>query len=147
MRRLTLFILLLAAALAFAGDNLKVNPKLDYTSDSQDGPLISGDNLKDGAVSGKPNYVLIVQEGCFNSKRQARRSVSLYEKYKEQVNFVVIDLDKKPSKAQKQLVDAYYRGYIPHVVVLDRFGHPLYSKAGEVDETAIAQYLDKALAK
>lgn len=51
------------AARSNAAENLKLNPKLDYTSDSQDGPLITGDRMDDGAVAGKPNYVLIVGEG------------------------------------------------------------------------------------
>jgi len=147
MRRSVILALLLATALAFAGDNLKVNPKLDYDTDSLDGPLVTGDRMTEGVVAGKPNYVLIVGEACWNSKRQARRSVSLYEKYKDRVNFVVVDTDQKLSKAQKGLVQKYFRGLIPHVVVIDRFGKTLYNDAGEVDETAIAKYLDKALAK
>src|ERR1700686_2375743 len=86
---------------AFAGENLKLNPKLDYTSDSQDGPLITGDNMDAGFVSGKPAYVIMFGEGCFNSKRQARRTVSLYEKYKGRVQFVIVDIDHRLAPAQK----------------------------------------------
>lgn len=130
---------------AQAGDNLRLNPHLDYSSDSQDGPLIIGDHMDEGAVAGKPNYVIIYGEGCFNSKRQARRTVSLYEKYKDRVNFVVVDLDQKRSPAQQQLVKQYYQGYIPHVVVLDKSGKPLYNSSGEVDESSISSLLDRAL--
>ncbi|HET7442059.1 MAG TPA: hypothetical protein VFJ47_12215 [Terriglobales bacterium] len=63
MRRLTIAALLLVAAAAFAGDNLKVNPRLHYDSDAQDGPLITGDHLADGLVAGRPNYILMVGEG------------------------------------------------------------------------------------
>ena len=63
------------------------------------------------------------------------------------MHFVVIDLDQKLPEAQKSLVQKYYGGYIPHVVVLDRFGHALYNDAGEVEEATIVKYLDKALAK
>src|SRR5438552_2966722 len=84
-----------------SAENLRLNPKLDFASDSHDGPLITGDRLKEGAVLGKPNYVFMFGEGCFNSKRQAHRSVDLYEKYKGRVNFVIIDLDRKTSAAQK----------------------------------------------
>ena len=38
----------------FAGDNLQLNPKLDCTSDSQDGPLITGERRDDGVSTGKP---------------------------------------------------------------------------------------------
>ncbi len=63
------------------------------------------------------------------------------------MNFVVVDLDQKLPAGQKALVDRYFTGYIPHVVVLDRFGHALYSQAGEVDETTVSKFLDKALSK
>ena len=61
MRRLLIVALLLATA--FGGDNLKLNPKLDYNSDSLDGPLVTGDRLAESIVPGKANYVLIVGEG------------------------------------------------------------------------------------
>jgi hypothetical protein len=142
----TLFVLLLTASLlATAADNLRLNQKLDYSSDSHDGPLITGDHMLEGPAKGKPNYVIIYGEGCYNSKHQARRTVDLWEKYKERVNFVIVDLDIGPSPAQKYLVDEYYRGSIPHVLVLDRKGKTLYDKAGEVDESVISSVLDKAL--
>ena len=84
-------------------------------------------------------------EGCYNSKRQARRTVSLYEKYKGRVQFVIVDLDHSVSSAQQELQKKYYRGYIPHVVVLDAQGAALYNQSGEVEEGTISGFLDKAL--
>ena len=55
--------LTLLFGLAFAGDHLKINPRLNYSSDSQDGPLITGENMEEGAVQGKPNFVMIYGEG------------------------------------------------------------------------------------
>ena len=130
---------------AFAGENLQLNPKLDYTSDSQEGPLITGERMNEGVSAGKPAYILLYGEGCYNSKRQARRTVSLYEKYKGRVQFVVVDLDHPLSDAQQGLQKKYYRGYIPHVVVLNAAGTALYNASGEMDETAISGLLDKAL--
>lgn len=135
----------LFGASAGAADNLKLNNRLDYASDSLDGPLITGEHMDEGAIEGKPNYVIIYGEGCFNSKRQARRTVSLYEKYKDRVHFVVIDLDKKRSAAQQQIVKEYYTGYIPHVVVLDGRGKAAYNSSGEVDEKKISSLLDSLL--
>jgi len=129
-----------------AAENLKLNQHLDYSSDSHDGPLLTGDHLKDGTVAGKPAYVIIYGEGCFNSKRQARRTVELYEKYRGRVQFVVVDLDQKRSAAQEELVKKFYKGSIPHVVVLDRDGKAAYDAAGEVDDATITKILDKALA-
>ncbi len=144
----SLFSTALAIALpAHAAENLKLNQHLDYTSDSQDGPLITGDHLEDGAISGKPAYAIFYGEGCFNSKRQARRTVDLYEKYKGRVQFVVVDLDRPRSPAQEELVKKFYKGYIPHVVVLDRDGKTAYSASGEVDSGEISKLLEKALAQ
>jgi hypothetical protein len=138
-------VVLSLAACAFAGDNLKLNQKLDYSSDSQDGPLITGDNMDTGVAPGKPAYVILYGEGCYNSKHQAQRTVSLYEKYKGRVQFVVIDLDHQLSPAQQQLQKKYYRGYIPHVVVLDAEGTALFNSSGEVEEAVISGVLDKTL--
>ena len=63
-RKIVLLLVLLAApGLLWAADNLRLNPKLDYYSDSQDGPLITGDHMQEGAVAGKPNYVIVYGEG------------------------------------------------------------------------------------
>ena len=133
------------AGISFAADDLKLNPHLDYTSDSQDGPLITGKHMEAGAASGKPSYVIMYGEACYNSKRQARRTANLYEKYKDRVQFVVVDLDGYLSQSQQELRKKYYRGSIPHVVVLDSSGTAVYDRAGEVDEAVISSLLDKAL--
>ena len=135
----------LLAVPSWAAENLKLNQHLDYSSDSQDGPLITGDHLEDGPVAGHPAYIIVYQEGCFNSKRQARRTVDLYEKYRGKVQFVVIDLDRKQSHVQAELVRKFFKGRIPHVVVLDREGKPAYDRSGEVDEISIANILDRTL--
>ena len=61
------------------------------------------------------------------------------------MNFVIIDLDRKRSPAQQELVKKYYQGYIPHVTVLDESGKVVYNSPGEVEETAISTILDAAL--
>ena len=145
LKKLILFTMFMGKPALWGADNLHLNQHLNYSSDSQDGPLITGERLQDGAVAGRPNYVIIYGEGCFNSKRQARRTVSLYEKYRERVNFVIIDLDRKRSPEQQELVRKYYQGYIPHVVVLDDGGNPLYNASGEGDEGKLATIFDNAL--
>jgi hypothetical protein len=140
----------LAGTLAFtvallAEGQLKLNPHLDYSSDSVDGPLITGNDAQTGVVAGKPNYVMIYGEGCFNSKRQARRTVALSERYGGRVNFVIIDLDKPQTPAQLKLVQTYYGGSIPDLVVLDGKGKPVYNQAGEQSEEVLGRILDGAL--
>jgi len=135
------------AANAFAADNLRLNQRLDYSSDSADGPLITGEHFGAGAQARRPNYIIIYGEGCFNSKRQAKRTVDLYEKYKGRVTFVIIDLNIRRSAAQQDLLKKYYQGSIPHVVLLDKFGNAIYNSAGEVGTDKISALLDEALQK
>lgn len=61
------------------------------------------------------------------------------------VQFVVIDLDIKRTEQQQELVKSYYRGYIPHVTVLDAAGKVVYNSAGEVEESTISPILDASL--
>ena len=150
MKRIALHVVLMltvSSSMVFAIDNLKLNSKLDYTSDSLDGPLITGDDAQSGFVPGKPNYVIIYVEGCFNSKRQAQRTVELYNKYRAQIHFVVIDLDVPRSAEQQKLVKEYYKGYIPHVLVLDARGQTLYNQSGEVDSKVIESAFKESLAR
>ena len=58
---------------------------------------------------------------------------------------MIIDLDRKRSPAQQELVKKYYQGYIPHVVVLDPAGKALYNSPGEAEESRIANILDQLL--
>ena len=137
-------LLLSLSSQGFGIDNLKLNSKLDYSSDSLDGPLITGDDAQSGFVAGETNYIIIYGEGCFNSKRQARRTVELYNKYRNRVHFVVVDLDEKRSPEQQNLVKEYYQGSIPHVLILDANGKPLYNSAGEVDSKRISVIFEQS---
>jgi hypothetical protein len=140
-------LLTLTVTTSFAIDNLKLNPQLNYSSDSLDGPLITGDDAQAGFLAGKTNYVIMYGESCFNSKRQARRTVELYNKYRNQVHFVVVDLDAKRSPEQQKLVKQFYKGYIPHVVVLDANGNPLYNSSGEVESKEIEAVFAKSFSE
>jgi hypothetical protein len=88
---LLLGLFLLPVPTVFSIDNLKLNDHLDYGSDSLDGPLITGTDTQSGFVPGKPNYVIIYGEGCFNSKRQARRTVELYNKYRSRSSILTFN--------------------------------------------------------
>ena len=62
VRKIVLLIALVAVPL-WGAENLRLNSHLDYSSDSQDGPLITGDHMQDGATAGKPNYIIMYGEG------------------------------------------------------------------------------------
>ena len=142
---LMIWVVVFAAAALAQNQQLKLNPHLDYNSDSVDGPLITGNDTETGVVAGKPNYVMIYGEGCFNSKRQARRTVALSARYGDRVNFVIVDLDKPQSPAQLKLVQRYYEGSIPDLIVLDGNGKAVYNQAGEQTEEVLSHFLDNAL--
>jgi hypothetical protein len=143
---LTVFMLAGPDRVSFAATNLKLNPSLDYTSDSNDGPLITGDGLSDGSLrDGTPAYVIFYHRECYNSKRQARRTVELYGKYMGKVDFIIVDLDTELSKEQQELRERYYRGYIPHVTVMNGKGEAVYDKSGEVGTDKISLILDGLL--
>ena len=130
----------------FAATNLKLNPNLDYSSDSNDGPLITGDQMSYGVVGkGKPAYIIFYHRECYNSKRQAKRTVELYKKYNDKVDFIIVDLDSPLSKQQKELRDRHYRNYIPHVTIIDKEGMVVYDRSGEVGTDRVSGILDPLL--
>ena len=143
---LTIFMLAGPAGVSFAATNLKLNPSLDYTSDSNDGPLITGKGLSDGSVrKGTPAYIIFYHRECYNSKRQARRTGELYEKYKGKADFIIVDLDTELSNEQEGLRRRFYRNYIPHVTVIDAEGDVVYDRSGEVGTDVISAILDHAI--
>jgi len=130
-------VLALPAALHGA-DNLVLNPNLDYSDhNKKQGPLITGENMDDGLAKGVPNYILFYGEKCYNSKRQARLTVHMYEKYKDRVHFVIVDLDKIGSNEHKVLVNHYFVGNIPHTTILDKQGHVVFDYTGDTVESIV----------
>jgi len=144
---LTVFASLsLISSYVFAATNLKLNPDLNYSSDSNDGTPITGKNMQDGVIkNGKPAYIIFYHRECYNSKRQARRTVELYDKYSGRVDFIVVDLDSPRSKEQDKLVKSHYRNYIPHVTIMDKKGEVVYDRSGEVGNGSTSEILDKIL--
>ena len=129
-----------------AATNLKLNPNLDYSTDSNDGPLITGDNITDGMIQqGKSAYIIFYHHECYNSKRQAKRTVELYEKYEGNIDFIIVDLDSKISNGQNELRERFYPKYIPHVTIIGANGSVLYNRSGEIGNDLLSSILDKAL--
>lgn len=141
-------ILLILLVFISSGDNLyaakelKLNPNLDYNTDSNDGPLITGKDLSHAVINTeKPIHIIFYHRECYNSKRQAKRTVELYEKFKDRVNFIVVDLEEIKNSDQMKLKSKYYTGYIPHVTILSKSGKVLYDRAGEVSTDKLSSML------
>lgn len=60
---------------------------------------------------------------------------------------MVVDLDVKRSPEQQQLIKRFYKGNIPHVVVLDAGEKALYDSDGEVDSRVIESIFEKSFAQ
>ena len=71
--------------------------------------------------------------------------MALSARYGDRVNFVIVDLDKPQSPAQLKLVQRYYEGSIPDLIVLDGNGKAVYNQAGEQTEEVLSQVFDNAL--
>ena len=128
-----------------AADNLVLTPNLDYFHNKKQGPVITGDNMDDGLVKGVPNYILFYGEECYNSKREARLTVHMYEKYKDHVHFVIVDLDKLGSYEHKLLANHYCVGTIPHTTILDKNGYVVFDYSGDTVDQIVDGWLAYAL--
>ncbi len=116
---------------ADAATDLKLAPGLSFTDDSSPNFPIRGGNLDDATIpAGRPTVIFFGTAHCWNTAREAERLVELYPKFRDRVQFVVVDLDHA-SRGQRRLAAEYYRGYIPTLVIIDKSGHLVYDRAGE----------------
>jgi hypothetical protein len=123
--------LLFVFARAYAGSDLRLAPDLSFTDDSSSNFPIAGDSIGDGSIaSDRATIIFFGTAHCWNTNREAERLVALYPKYRDKIDFAIVDLDH-PSLAQRPLIAKYYRGAIPTITVIDRKGNVLYDRAGE----------------
>ena len=147
---LTLFGLLLGFSItgAQAAANLQLAPGLSFSDDSSGNFPITGSELAAGPVAGRATVIFFGTSNCWNTAREAERLVKLYSQYRNQIDFVVVDLNRV-SPEQQGLVSRYYRGAIPTVAVLDSKGNLIYDRAGETagnrgDTSNLQRLLDSA---
>lgn len=137
---------------AHAAENLRLAPRLSFSDDSSSSFPITGEHLGDADVGGgRATLVFFGAAHCWNTNREAERLVALYPKFRDSVRFVVVDVSH-PSDAQRPLLAAHYRGYIPTVVVFAPDGKLLYARSGETasargDTAGLAKLLDQALGR
>ena len=141
-------VLLFTIQIAPAADHLKLKPGLDFMKNAWQGPLIEGENLGDGIEKGKPNYIFMYGEFCFDAKRQALRTVEAYRDYGDRVHFVIIDLSRPvPRLTQMPLVNKYFAGFFPQTTILDADGKVVLDYTGEIDDGTLIGWLDSAIHK
>jgi len=142
---MALAVALMLPIAAMAADHLTLNPHLNYFKNNHQGPLITGDHMMESVKPGIPNYIVFYAEFCYNAKRQARTTVQLYNKYKDRVHFVIIDFEYGWSAAQDKLVQKYFAGNIPQIVILDAKGRPVFNYIGQTPANPLDGWLNAAL--
>ncbi|MGH9357041.1 MAG: thioredoxin domain-containing protein [Terriglobia bacterium] len=142
---LALAVALMLPITSTAADHLALNPHLNYKKNNHQGPLITGDHMMETIKTGMPNYIVFYAEFCYNAKRQARTTVQLYQEYKDRVHFVIIDFEYGWSAAQDLLVQKYFAGKIPQIVILDAKGRPVFNYIGQTPETSLEGWLKATL--
>jgi hypothetical protein len=134
------------AGAARAAENLKLKPGLDFMKNAWQGPVIEGDKMWDGVEKGKPNFIFMYAEFCYDAKRQAERTVEMYHDYGDRVHFVVIDLSRPiPKLTQMPLVKKYFGGVFPHTTILDKNGKVLLDYTGEAEDSILMGWLNAAV--
>lgn len=129
-----------------AAENLRLREGLSYVHDLDKGFPILADKMDDVKIeSGKVSLIFFGAAGDLNTNRQAKRVVELYKRYKDQIKFIVVDVDHVTAADTKQLIKNYYQGYIPQEVILDKQGKNFWAHVGEIDGGALSSQLDKAL--
>jgi hypothetical protein len=118
-----------------AASDLHLAPDLSFTDDSSSNFPLAGNSIGDATIaSGRATIMFFGTAHCWNTNREAQRLVTLYPKYRDQIDFVIVDLDH-PSLSQRPLIARYYRGFIPTITVIDRHGDVIYNRAGETAAT------------
>lgn len=149
----SLFLVLLLQATdlipaAKTAENLRLREGLSYTHDLDKGFPIIADRMDDlKPEAGKPTMIFFGAAGDLNTNRQAKRVVDLYKKYKEQLKFIVVDVDHASSTDGKHLLKNYYQGYIPQEVILDKDGKTFWTHIGEIDSGPLSSQIDKVTVK
>jgi hypothetical protein len=114
-----------------AASDLHLAPDLSFTDDSSSNFPIAGNSIGDAKIAGDRATIMFFGTAhCWNTNREAERLVALYPKYRDKIDFVIVDLDH-PSPSQQPLIAKYYRGLIPTITVIDRKGEVIYDRAGE----------------
>jgi hypothetical protein len=120
---------------ARAASDLHLAPDLSFTDDSSANFPIAGDSIGDAKVaSDRATIMFFGTAHCWNTNREAERLVALYPKYRDKIDFVIVDLDH-PAPSQRLLIAKYYHGAIPTIAVIDSKGDVIYDRAGETAGT------------
>src|SRR6202142_995997 len=79
---------------ALAASDLHLAPDLSFTDDSSANFPIAGNSIGDTTLAGDRATIMFFGTAhCWNTNREAERLVALYPKYREQIDFVIVDVN------------------------------------------------------
>ncbi len=81
-------------------------------------------------MKGRRSVAFFGASNCWNTNHEAERLVALHPKFRDRASFIIVDVNH-PSKAERPLLKAHYRGSIPALVVFAPDGGVLYARSGE----------------
>jgi len=132
---ITLLALVSLATRAHSASDLHLAPELSFSDDSSSNFPIAGSSIGDATVANDRATIMFFGTAhCWNTNREAERLIALYPKYRDKIDFVIVDLDHATA-AQQPLIARYYHGAIPTIAVINAKGEVLYDRAGETAST------------
>ncbi len=128
-----------------AAENLTLRKGVSFVEDKDNGFPIIADKMEDATIeSGKPALLFFGASGDLNTNRQAKRLVSIYNRFKtKNIKFVVIDVDHAANAQATELIKKHYKGYIPCQVIINDTGNSVWSKSGEVSEGEVSKEVEQ----
>lgn len=130
-----------------AAEDLTLRKGISFDQDVDTQFPIIAKKTEDTTIdAGKPTIIFFGAAGDLNTNRQAKKVVSLYQKFKsKKLKFIVVDVDHPPNDNAKSLIKKFYKGYIPCQTILDRNGNLSWRSDGEVSEKQVSSKLDEQL--
>jgi hypothetical protein len=135
---------------AVAAEDLQLRPGVSFGQDIDNGFPIVGKKMDDVVLEpGRAALVFFGAAGDLNTNRQAKRVVELYRKELDRkeldngLKFIVVDVDHPSNDDGKKLIKAYYKGYIPYQVLIDRNGRVNWNQIGEVELSVLKKQIEK----
>lgn len=130
-----------------AAEDLTLRKGISFDEDTDTHfPIISKKTDDTKIEAGKPTIIFFGAAGDLNTNRQAKKVVSLYQKFKsKKLKFIIVDVDHPPNDDAKSLIKKFYKGYIPCQTILDKNGNLSWRSDGEVSEKQVSSKLDEQL--
>ncbi len=120
---------------------------ISFVQDVDNGFPIVAEKFDDDTIdAGTQAFIFFGASADINTNRQAKRVIDLYNHfYKEDLKFILIDVDHPSKRGGIALMKRYYRGYIPFEIIINGRGEEEWSQIGEVESPLLRRRLERVL--